>query len=201
MGIFGQQILNRKRVKELDKFIQGTIHTLIKLADESKTKVEENLYLKMAKEVTKINFLFYDKKTLRSSVERKGNKVYGYSVMGERITQITLITQGDKKRILKQEHINMPADHVFHGDVITKTGALTLWHELAHFGGKSHFRRHIERMGIPYHASEEAAADFLAAKVAKKQGFNDEAIMQHSIGRTAVFGQSFPRYWNIMKGL
>ncbi len=201
MALFEEPILSKERTKELDKFMQGTISTLLQLADESATKREQEIYLRMAKEAAKIKFLFYDKKALKQSVKKVGDKIYGYAIMGERVSQMTLVTQGDKKKILRKDYINMPAEHVFHEDMIATKGALTLWHELAHFGGKSHFRRYIERLGIPYHASEEAAADFLAAKVARRQGFSEDTIKEHSVGRAGVFGRSFPRYWKILEGI
>ncbi|MFH1586617.1 MAG: hypothetical protein ABID38_02050 [Candidatus Diapherotrites archaeon] len=200
MALFEEAVLSKERVNALDKFVKGTISTLLQLADEAETKREQELYERMAKEVSKINLLFYDKKALKSEVMKKDGKLYGYAVMGEHVTNYLLETKGDKKKILKQEYINMPAEHVFHGNQIRAQGALTLWHEYGHFP-KSHFRRYIERLGIPPYASEEAGADFLAAKVARSQGFSEDLIKEHSKGRVGVFGRSFPRYWKILEGI
>lgn len=188
--LLGHQILNDKRRDAVTAFRKKAIATLEELARESKSEIDKELYYHMIENVKNNPLVFYPRKNIKEEIVNYGPFQSVSVTKGEHVNAYTQITQGSKQYVVKSDYINLPAEHVFHGDKMTVDGVFTIAHEYAHFP-KPVLGPFAQRYRLNHEQAEELAADILSAKLAAKLGFSEEQIMPHFYGREIVYG-SFP---------
>lgn len=197
MGFFNKPILGSDRVKALDNFRAGALKALKELEKGAKTPLEKGLYSRMARNVEGTQIFFYPRKTLREKIFHSQGRVYASVVKGEHVNVIKIFQKGKQRFIIRDNYINMPAEHVFEGKKLSIDGIFTLAHEYAHFP-KPALGQFAEANGISYEQAEELMADTLSAKLAVSMGYPKEMILKHFKGRELVYGK-FPfrkMIWN-----
>ncbi len=188
--LFGHNILTEKRKKAVTAFRERAISTLEELARESKSEIDKELYYHMIENVRNNPLVFYPRKNIKEEVVNYGPFQSVSVTKGEHVNAYTQITKGAQQYIVKSDYINLPAEHVFHGDRMTVDGVFTIAHEYAHFP-KPVLGSFAQRYRLNHEQAEELAADILSAKLAAKLGFSESQIMPHFYGREIVYG-SFP---------
>ncbi|MBU0661864.1 hypothetical protein KKH30_02520 [Candidatus Micrarchaeota archaeon] len=191
MGLFREKrIITKKRERALDNFRKQAVKALEELRKGAKHRNIKNLYDTMIYNVENTPVVFYPRRNLRSFVQRVGNKLFGSVTKGENVNRIWVVQKGNNKFIVRDNYINMPAEHVFDGENLTIDGIFTLSHEYAHFD-KPHLGVFADSLGIDPHTAEELMADILSAKLAVKMGYPKKRVLGHFTGRGIVYG-SFP---------
>jgi len=192
MGLFGNKILTKKRVKAVNDFRKRAIQALKELAKKEKDENTRFLYERMIENVENTPVVFYPRKSLRETVFTVGGRVFSSVTRGENVNVIKIIQRGNQRFILRSNYINLPAEHLFEGNSLTIEGIFTLAHEYAPFP-KPALHLFARAHGLRLKQAEELLADMLAAKLAAKMGFKKENILGHFAGREIVYG-SFPFY-------
>ena len=190
MGLFSPPILTKKRRKQLDLFRKDAIKALHELSKKEKNHTIKVLYADMAKNVLQIPLYFYDAHSLHSRTYRIGKIVFGTATKGEHVKKIMVYQQGKKTFVKKEDYINLPAEHIFHGDKLSMKGILTLAHEYGHFP-KKQLDSFAASYGLSENQAEELLADILSAKLAVKMGYPRDQVIKHYTGRAVVYG-TFP---------
>jgi len=187
-SFFKERILNKKRKHALTEFRKALIKALDYLIKNAKNETEKNLYEEMKKNVIETALLFFPRKTLRTIIQKIGDKIIGIgATMGEHVNQIQLIQKGNHFFLIRKHHIRLPAEHIFAGDKLSIDGVFTLSHEYAHFPKKI-VKPFALSYGLTLEQAEELLADVLAAKVAITLGYKKETILKHFQGREIVYG-------------
>jgi len=186
--------LNAARIKELKKFSGSTLKAINASERQATSQQEREVWERMGQEVKKTPLAFYDKPALREARKRWGTAEVYSATLGEHVREVKV----EEGRLKMKNYINLPARLVFKGDRISFRGAMTMWHELAHFP-KARFNSFLVRMGIPGNVAEEASADFLAAKIATEHGIPPEAILLEARGRMGVYREAYPRFMRLLE--
>lgn len=187
--------LNKARIKELKNFSGSTLKAINSSKQEATSRHEAEVWERMGEEVRKTPFAFYDRPVLRASGKKWGTAEVYSTTLGEHVRELKVDELG---RMAIKNYINLPAKLVFKGDKISFKGAMTMWHELAHFP-KGRFNSFLVRMGIPGNVAEEASADFLAAKIATKHGIPPKAILWEARGRMGVYREAYPKFMRLLE--
>lgn len=199
MAIFGKRILTKKRKQALDEFRKQAIKALERLSKDAKSELEKFLFEQMKKNVLSVPIYFYPGGTLRYALQRFGNKIGVSAIKGENVTLLKIIQIGGRRLIIRENFINLPADHIFAGDRLSLQGILTLCHEYAHFP-KPMLGKFARSLNITPTQAEELLADMLAAKLAVALGFKKEQVLKHFAGREIVYG-NFPYFAYIERAM
>ena len=197
MGFFSKPILGKERTKALDEFRKRAVKALEELKKNTKIPVEKQLFERMIYNVERMPIFFYPKKTLKERIFFAGGRIHASAVKGENVNIIRIYQKGKQRFIIRDNYINMPAEHVFEGKKLSIDGIFTLGHEYAHFP-KPALRQFAMANNITGEQAEELLADVLSAKLAVGLGYPKENVLQHFKGRELVYGRiPFKRLiWN-----
>lgn len=199
MAVFGKRILTKKRKQALDAFRAQAINALEKLKKNAKSELERLLFERMQINIERMPIFFYPSGTLRYSLQRVGNKLGISLVRGENVTLFKIIQIGGRRLVIRENFINLPAEHIFSGEKLSLDGILTLCHEYAHFP-KPMLASFAKAIKLRPEQAEELLADMLAAKLAVALGFKKHDVLIHFAGREIVYGR-FPYFAYIERAM
>ncbi len=188
MGFFSKPILDKERVKALDGFRASAVRALDDLGKNAKTDLEKTLFAGMKKNVQRTPIYFYPRKSLKERILHAGGRTFASVVKGEHVNVIKIYQRGKQRFVVRDNYINMPAEHVFDGGKLAVDGIFTLSHEYAHFP-KPALSKFAAVNGISAEQAEELLADTLSAKLAVALGYPKELVLGHFKGREIVYGK------------
>jgi len=188
MGFFSKPVLTKKRRKALDSFVGNAVKALKELKKQARAKIVKDMFELMLGNVVNTPIYFYPSRFLRAKFYSQGGRIGAAVTKGENVCYIKVIQIGGWRKIKRESFINLPAEHIFHGDKMTLDGILTLCHEYAHFP-KPKLAEFAEQHGMYEEQAEELLADVLSARLAVKLGFPKQEVMTHFSGREIVYGR------------
>jgi hypothetical protein len=188
MGFFSKPILDKERVKALDQFRVSAVRALDDLSKNAKSDLQKTLFAGMKYNVQKTPIFFYPRKTLKERILHSGGRTFASVVKGEHVNVIKIFQRGKQRFVIRDNYINMPAEHVFEGGKLSVGGIFTLAHEYAHFP-KPALSKFAAANSISADQAEELLADTLSAKLAVALGYPKELVLEHFKGRELVYGK------------
>lgn len=191
MWPFGKKhILTKKREEALGEFRKQAVKALEDMKKDEKNRDIKELYDSMVCNIERTPIFFYPRRNLRAFAYRIGDRIFGSVTMGENVNRIWVIQKGRNHFVVRDNYINLPAEHIFEGESLTIEGIFTLAHEYAHFD-KPLLAPFAESLKIAPSVAEELLADTLSAKLAVTLGYGKNAVLGHFSGREVVYGM-FP---------
>lgn len=187
MGFFRKPVLDRERARALDDFRAGAAKALEELGKNAKSDLEKSLFARMKTNVQRTPINFYPRKSLKERIFHSHGRTFASVVKGEHVNVIKIYQKGNKRFVISDNYINMPAEHVFDGSRLTIEGIFTLAHEYAHFP-KPALGKFAMANSISYGQAEELLADTLGARLAVAMGFPKGLVLTQLQGRELVYG-------------
>jgi len=154
----------KERTKNLNAFVKQTRKSIELLIKQEKNRALKNLFKRMLDELDNSKWRFLPGRQFIQAREKKlGNVLVFEAVAGQTIKKFLGGRRVFAEMVFPEQVVFNPADNT-----IKESGALTIWHELAHLAAKdpSALKAFARTYGLSLEQSHEFISDRIAMELA-----------------------------------